>query len=860
MKKLIFTLFFIGVSTYAAFTQLVINEIMYNSPDGGNDSIEFIELYNNSDVMLNLSGYSFTEGVNYTFPNINLPSGAFLVLTNDSLAMLNNFGITAFEWTSGALNNTGEDIEIIDAAANIVDFVDYSESLPWPISADGDGPSLELCNPNQDNAGPGSWAASTNATGAIISGVEILATPGAINSNICPQPDVMVNVSNFLFDPSNITIFVGQTVEWTNTEGNHNVNGSQTTFPTNPESFFSGPVTPAPWTFSYTFNTVGNYNYQCDQHVGLGMVGTVTVLPAPPDDIVITEILYNIPGVGNNFDFIELYNRGDNAVNLEGYRFIQGIDHVFSNLSLAAGDYLVLCEDASAFNAVFGGNAISWNSGGLNDNGEDLTLVDATGNLIDFVPFNDNDPWPEITDGEGPSLIVCNPDEDNGLAENWSFSTTNTGIVSGGSGNLIYASPGAANANCTDAPHIFFENGLEDVDEGAMSITIELLLANTGMNDTADVELMIMPSSTASDGFDFTLSSNMVSFSPDGPGGLSTGTFDIFVLDDTDIEGSETIVLTLKNPTNGTVIASTGEMVITIVDNDGLDPEAYPLYEIQEVTTLDSLNLPDSIDVQCELRGVVYGSNLRPEGLVFFMVDKNDNDDGIGVISTDNNFGYNLQEGDEVAVLGRVDHFNGWNIIRADSVRFLSANNPLFDPEFITELDEDTENKLVRINNLSVVSQTTTGTTGVNYIVTDGVNEYLMRVDADIDLAGMALPNKFDAIGMGNQFDEGTVPLDSFYQFLPRYKEDILALVNTEDLGLEKDIRFYPNPTHQFLTIETDVELDEIRIHNVLGQELKVWRSINGVQVLNVEDLLEGTYFLNFRSETMTWTSSFIKH
>jgi len=41
------------------------------------------------------------------------------------------------------------------------------------------------------------------------------------------------------------------------------------------------------------------------------MVGTVTVLPVPPNDIVISEIMYNIPGADNNFDFIELTNIGD---------------------------------------------------------------------------------------------------------------------------------------------------------------------------------------------------------------------------------------------------------------------------------------------------------------------------------------------------------------------------------------------------------------------------------------------------------------------------------------------------------------------------------------------------------------------
>ena len=57
---------------------------------------------------------------------------------------------------------------------------------------------------------------------------------------------------------------------------------------------------------------------------------------------------------GNNFDFIELYNRSNAPVNLGGYKFIQGVDMVFPNMMIGAGEYLVITEDPSAFTASFG--------------------------------------------------------------------------------------------------------------------------------------------------------------------------------------------------------------------------------------------------------------------------------------------------------------------------------------------------------------------------------------------------------------------------------------------------------------------------------------------------------------------------
>lgn len=86
-----------------------------------------------------------------------------------------------------------------------------------------------------------------------------------------------VAVTNNVYTPKNITINVGDKIVWTCTEGNHNVNALQSTFPSNPESF--GNDVSADWVFEHTFNTVGSYDYQCDPHATyFGMVGTIEVL------------------------------------------------------------------------------------------------------------------------------------------------------------------------------------------------------------------------------------------------------------------------------------------------------------------------------------------------------------------------------------------------------------------------------------------------------------------------------------------------------------------------------------------------------------------------------------------------------
>jgi plastocyanin/predicted secreted Zn-dependent protease len=85
----------------------------------------------------------------------------------------------------------------------------------------------------------------------------------------------VVEVSDTKFDPAELEIMPGDTVEWRNVGGYHNVNGTRETYPDNPESF--GNNEGNDWVYQYVFNVAGIYNYQCDPHVSLGMTGSVTV-------------------------------------------------------------------------------------------------------------------------------------------------------------------------------------------------------------------------------------------------------------------------------------------------------------------------------------------------------------------------------------------------------------------------------------------------------------------------------------------------------------------------------------------------------------------------------------------------------
>ena len=283
MKQFYTFLFVLFCSFNVLYSQIAITELSYNPPESGNDSLEYIEIYNFTTLPVNLQGYRFTRGVDYIFPDTSLLAGGYIILTIRKSSFESVYGVPAVQWTSGALNNGGERITIVNAAnVPVVDFT-YANTAPWPTSMDGtngEGRSIELCHPSADANDGSNWKVSENDLGFQINGKQVFGTPGAANS-IEPcgaEPDVTVLVSSNVFTPRDITIDVGQTVRWINTGGVHNINGSKTVFPDNPESFGNGAESSDEWTYDFTFTKEGLYQYQCDPHVDFDMKGTVTVL------------------------------------------------------------------------------------------------------------------------------------------------------------------------------------------------------------------------------------------------------------------------------------------------------------------------------------------------------------------------------------------------------------------------------------------------------------------------------------------------------------------------------------------------------------------------------------------------------
>jgi hypothetical protein len=174
---------------------LVINKINYNPKISTgftvSNDLEFIEIKNTGATTVNLNGFYLRElGVSYQFPVDSR------VLANESIFLASNpttfkakYSITAFDQFTRNLSNSSQKLVLADGFGNTIDSVEYFDTSPWPLDADGMGSYLQLIDPTLDNSLASSWIASSSLT---------LSTPSYIETStisIYPNPvDTVLNV------------------------------------------------------------------------------------------------------------------------------------------------------------------------------------------------------------------------------------------------------------------------------------------------------------------------------------------------------------------------------------------------------------------------------------------------------------------------------------------------------------------------------------------------------------------------------------------------------------------------------------------------------------------------------------------
>jgi len=175
-----------------AVPPLVITKIMYHPsasvefPD--NDDLEYLEITNNGDQSVDLSGIYFA-GTGFVF---QFPSGSVMdpyssiILSGNFRAFRSNYGFAPFGQFTRNLSDKSENLILCDGFGNIIDNVIYSDTVPWP-DADGNGYYLKLISPDLDNNDPVNWIASQD----VITSVNDINDGGDLQIYPNPASDIL---------------------------------------------------------------------------------------------------------------------------------------------------------------------------------------------------------------------------------------------------------------------------------------------------------------------------------------------------------------------------------------------------------------------------------------------------------------------------------------------------------------------------------------------------------------------------------------------------------------------------------------------------------------------------------------------
>jgi hypothetical protein len=353
-------------------TSLVLSEIMYHPT---NSNLEFVELFNSRGEPQDLSGYQLSGSVSYTFPAGSVVEGGrFAVVAKSPPDLQTAYGLTnIYGPLANSLPNGAGTIRLLSQAGAVLLEVNYGSTPPWPVSPDGAGHSLVLARPSYGEDNVLAWMASDSVGGS----------PGSLDS-LSPEPLRGVVINEFLAGPYPGT---SQFVELFNSSAQP-ADLSGCGLSDDPKTN-KVVLPPATLVAAHGFLVLGGNNlgfalnpaggslylrnasgtrvldavrYEAQQpgisfgRVPDGAPRFQTLTQATPglanssaflSDIVINEIMYSPISLDDDDQYLELYNRSTNTINLGGWQFIAGIGYTFpSNTIFAPDSYLVVARNA----------------------------------------------------------------------------------------------------------------------------------------------------------------------------------------------------------------------------------------------------------------------------------------------------------------------------------------------------------------------------------------------------------------------------------------------------------------------------------------------------------------------------------
>jgi hypothetical protein len=453
------------VPAVPSYRSVVFNEILADpTPTVGLPEVEFIELYNASEETFDLAGWQLVNtSTPKVLPSYALEADSLVILCDDDNVSLftNAIGIASFS----ALTNSIDSLTLLDNLGNVVDLLVYS--IDWYASSeksDG-GWSLEQINPFFPCANSAAnWGESVNTNGG---------TPGTQNSiyNDAPDTSIPVITAAEIIENNQLLVTLSESmnelsianidftllflsassIEWT-----PNLDGLLFTFTTDLD-----PEIPYEISISGISDCSGNLISSTPFAFLQGVVPN-------PGEILINEI-YAIPTDESpmpNAEFVELFNRSERVLNLQGVKLNNGIieDHFILH-----PDSFVVLADVSEINVFFFqfyAKTFLETFPTLSNNGLLVQLKDPNDLVLDEVNYDNG--WyhdPNKIDG-GWTLERINPNDPCSSKDNWKASLGSVPSIYGG------GTPGTQNSVHSEEPDTAGPQLLYALSEPQESVTL----------------------------------------------------------------------------------------------------------------------------------------------------------------------------------------------------------------------------------------------------------------------------------------------------------------------------------------------------------------------------------------------------
>ncbi len=118
---------------------VMISDIAYLT-DPTLENLEFVGIFNAGNDIIDISGYSFQEGIVFTFPEgiFIYPKAKVYVTSNSGSSFWYKRGANVFQWESGKLADEGEKIKLVSDSGIPIDQVRYNNKEPWPLIPNSD--------------------------------------------------------------------------------------------------------------------------------------------------------------------------------------------------------------------------------------------------------------------------------------------------------------------------------------------------------------------------------------------------------------------------------------------------------------------------------------------------------------------------------------------------------------------------------------------------------------------------------------------------------------------------------------------------------------------------------------------------